>query len=590
MKCDYCNNVIEGEGGVCEVCGHVLRKPQQKPSGNAPVQKGVTRQAKTNVKKKRKPLKIFGINAWFIALCAGILAVIIAVPAIIIASVLGNDEIETSNIHTFYSKTSGKTSVVESGVLYDAAIEGNIVKKESSSDGTVTAVLTQYGDLQLIKEGTVTPVATGVENFVLSPNGAKIAYLKSAEEALSEESTSEEETAKKSKPSQEEETTEVLPAGEEEFISADLSLFLYNCLDGEEKHIENKVAPTSISLSPSGNGVCYTKSDDDGKSFDGYVCRSGVYSAIGRNTYPVAVSDDGSILYYVKYEIYNDGRALKLFVKNGDTEEKLGEYTDGNALSMYLNSTFSEAVFSVTGKDGNFFLWKAEKEKNENSEKQKLSVGFNPIYPKGLNETTSGRAVVVPDESFAVFAFCDNSGTASFIDKKFVCNSLSAKSDKFMIDTDYSRIYYVDSNEYLYVTDLKKYGTSSVASHVIGFDITYDGKTVYYIDSDNELHSFSGSSDEIIDNNVYHGENGFCVTEGGYFYYLKDYNYDSGTLYFLKNGGSSHKVEEAANVHDIIADKGDSIYFRADYGTISGDYTLYYGSANKYRSVYSNAG
>ncbi len=582
MKCNLCGNVIEGENGICEVCGHRFSRPRQNPEGKPPVKKQAAK------KKKRKPLKIFGINAWFIAVCAGLLAIVIAVPTVIIMSIVGNREIEMSNIHTLYSKTSGKTSVIEKGVLYEASIDGEIAKRETSQDGKTVAVLTQYGDLHVIKGGVIGEAVQGVRNFVLSPDGSKIAYVKSANEPASEESSTEEETTKRAKPSAEEETTEIVPAGEEEFTSADLSLFIYNCLDGESKHIENKVAPTSISLSPTGNAVCYTKSDDDGKNFDGYVCKGGVYEAVGRNTYPVAVSDDGNVLYYVKYEVYSDSIALKLFVRYGDKEEKLGEYTDGNDLSVYLNSTFTQAVFSVTGKDGNYFLWRLPENEEESIEKQKVSFGFNPIYPEGKIETVSGRAVVVPDDSFSLFAFCDNSGMASFIDKKFVCNSLSVKSDLFRIADDYSRLYYIDANEYLYVAELKKYSVTSLASHVIGFDITYDGKTVYYVDSDKELHEFSGNSDKTLDTNVHAGENAFCVTESGYFYYLKDYNYDSGTLYYLRNGGSPHKVEDAANVHDITPDREDSIYYRADYGTITGDYTLYYGSGNKYTSVYSN--
>ena len=296
------------------------------------------------------------------------------------------------------------------------------------------------------------------------------------------------------------------------------------------------------------------------------------------------MSDDGTILYYVKYEVYEDSTTLKLFVKNGDKEEKLGEYTDGNSLSVYLNSDFSEAVYSVTGKRGNFFLWTAEKEK------QKLSSGFTAIYPFGKSEISNGKTVITPSESFANFTFYDNENTAKYIDKKYVCNDLSAKAEFFAVSGEIDKLYYVDKNEYLFMTDLKKMKTSDIASHVINFDISADGELLYYVNSDKELHCYTGSADKILSENVYAGKNGMSVTEGGYLYYLKDYTYESGTLCYLKNDGSEHIVEGAENVHDIIVDKDDSIYYRSDYGTISGVFDLYYGKGNKYSLIFDDIG
>ena len=586
MKCNFCGSEITGADGVCEICGHEVQieNNQNTKQSEKPQNTSKKKTAKKPIITKRgKKIKVFGINLSFILMCAAALAVIILVPTLIITSLIGAKPLKFEVMHTFYSKTTGVTSIVESGKIYEKTVEGEIVKKLSSSDGSVSAMLSEHGDLYKVSADDITLISSGVKNCVISQDGSKIAYLvKQAEESSTEESTTEK-SKKKQEPSQEE-TTEYIPAGPEEYTKAELSLFVYNCVDGESKHIENAVAETSISLSPTGKAVCYTKSDKDGENFQGYVCNNGVFSAVGRNAVPIAVSDDGSFLYYVKYEIYEDNQVLKLFVKNGEKEEKLGEYSDGNGLSMYLNADFSETVFSVTGETGNFFLWTSLKEK------QKLSSGFTAVYPFGKNEISNGKTVIAPTESFSGFVFYDNEKTAKYIDKKYVCNDLVVKADFFRVNADMSKLYFVDRNEYLFVTDLKKIETSDIASHVLNFDISVDGEMLYYVNSDKELHCYKGSSDKVISENADPGTRGLAVTEGGYLYYLKDYAYGSGTLCYLKNGGSEHVVKGTENVHDIIIDKGDNIYYRSDYGTISGTYDLYYGKAGKYELLFQNMG
>lgn len=588
MKCSYCGSEIIGRPSVCDICGNELKYndvPVKKEEKNIMPHKAITKNTPKKKKKKRKPVKVFGINLSFILLCLAVLAVIILVPVLIISSLSGGEKTQVGNIRTFYSKNSSVTSVVESGNVYEAEIEGDVTKSFTSLDGNSRAILTQYGELYLLAEGEATLISSGVRNYCISSDGSTVAYLVAqAPESTDETTTEEKESAKKpEKKSEEEETTEYIPAGTEEFLGSDLSLFIYSSLDGESKHIENAVAETSVSLSPTGKAVCYAKADDDGESFEGYICNDGVFTAVGRNSLPLAVTDDGICCYYVKYEVYEDSQVLKLFVKNGEAEEKLGEYSDGNGLIMYFNKDFTQTVYSVTGKVGNFFLWTTEKEK------QKISSGFTPIYTYGQFDIANGKTIIAPVDDFTRFVFTDNEKTAKMIDKKYICNDLAVTAEFFRLTPDKNHLYFVDKNEYLLVTDLKKIETSDIASHVINFDISADGKMLYYVNSDKELHCYDGG-DKVLSDNVHAGENGFAITQGGYIYYLKNYAYGSGTLCYIKNAGSEHIVEGAENVHDIIVDSDDNIYYRADYGTISGAYDLYYGKGTKFQKLFSSVG
>ena len=249
MKCKFCGSEIVGSPTVCDICGHELQYDEVRVSvpeshkKPAPQRVGKKPTKKPFISKRGKKIKIFGINLSFILLCIAVLAVIILVPTLIIVSLLGGEKIESRRMHEFFSKSSGTTSIVENGIVYEKNIEGRIVKSLSSSDGTVRVMLTEYGELYLAANGETTMISSGVKNYVVSSDGAKIAYLvKQAEETSSEESTTGEEKEKEKEKTTEEETTEYIPAGPEEFTKAELSLFIYNCADGESKHVENNVA------------------------------------------------------------------------------------------------------------------------------------------------------------------------------------------------------------------------------------------------------------------------------------------------------------------------------------------------------------
>lgn len=608
MRCPHCGEENPGASKFCEVCGSPLPQPtspahnpnaarpagQARPANRPAQQRPVGRPVdRRNVPARKK--KKTRWNPKFLAACAGILLVLILIPILIAIAVHHGDSIESRRIQMFYSGISGKTSVVLNGKVYEKTISGKADRTASSRDGLIQAVLSEAGELYYITSQKVDSVASGVQNFVLSADGSKLAYVLQNQpdpSDTSESSTEEETTARrarnnaKSEEETTESTTEYVPAGAESFLDlSDTSLFVYYGADGTSPLIANHVPASSVSISPTGASVAYAVTADDGESFEGFFYREGVATSIGRNALPIAVSDDGLRFFYVKYDKMDDVWIQKLFAKNGEDEIKLDEFADGNKLSVYLNLDYSQIIYSITGKNGSFFIC------GEDGEKSKISNGYTPIYPYGMREVVSGKAVLTPYETFSKTVFSNAASTAQYLDGKNVSADLGATGSLFRISPDGKTLYYLDKDEYLYSCTVRKINKKEIASHVMTFELSADGEYLYYINSDNQLHSVKGNKDTLHAENVYTSKTvGLAVTDGGYVYFLQDYAYGSGTLCYLKGDGAVHVLNEINNVHDLAADVGEYIYYRSDFGAISGTYDLYYGKGKKYTKLFEKLG
>ena len=629
MRCSYCGRETGTSTGYCEICGRRLQpvrrpaqngtrrpaqgtaqrsaqrsvqgsaqRPVQRTANGKPVQKRPVAAARTGrpVQKKRKKTRW---NPKFLAACAVILLLLILIPILIAACVHNrDDDLETRRIQMFYSGTAQKTSVVFAGKKYEKTIPGKIAETQCSADGKTQAVLTEAGALYYVTDVQLSPVASDVVGFVLSADGGKLAYTVekapettdtsgTTDEASETETETEPQTTRQSSllETTEESTTEYIPAGGEQYTEyAETSLFLYNGLDGASALIANHVEPTSVSLTPMGGGVCYTVASEAGDAFEGFCCRDGVSTSLGRNVLPVAVSEDGSLQYYVKYELLDSSWVLKFFRKGIENEVKLGEFSDGNKMSAWLNRDFSEIVFGLEGTRGGYYLCGAD------GEKQKISSGFSPVYVYGVREVRNGRSVIAPVDAFSKFVFTDNRGTAMYLDNKYNCTDTGADGTFFRLTPDLKKIYYLNENGELNACDLRKTDRTTIASNVLNFDLSADGSVLYYVNADDELHCRTGSKDKLAAEDVYTKGTGLCVTDNGYLYFLQNYAYGSGTLCYLKGNGGLHVLDEIKDVHDVAADSGEYIYYRANYGTISGTYDLYYGRGKKYTKLFDTMG
>ena len=479
------------------------------------------------------------------------------------------------------------------GKVYDKSINGKVERTISSADGLAQAALTENGELFYITADKCASVATGVCQFTLSADGTRVAYMVESDPDASDtsDSSTEKETTQVRRSLQEEETTEstteYVPAGAESYLKfSNTSLFLYNGSSANSTLIANHVSPESVSLSPTGAVIAYSVTAEDETSFEGFYALNSVKTSIGRNALPIAVSDDALQYYFVKYDNIEDVWVQKLFVKAGENAEvKLGEFADGNLLSLYLNRDYSQAIYSVTGKKGSYFFYSTD------HDKEKVSSGYVPIYAYGLREVMSGKAVITPLETFAKTCFRDASSTAQYLDGKYICKNTGALGNAFRVSPDGKTMYYLDTEGDLYSCVLRKLDKKKIAEHVMTFELSADGSVVYYVNADNKLYCVKGSKVTPAAENVYtSGGSGLVVTDAGYLYFLQNYAYGNGTLCYLKGDGKARSIDSIKNVHDLAADVGEYIYYRSDYSAITGTYNLFYGRGKKYTKILEKLG
>ena len=196
----------------------------------------------------------------------------------------------------------------------------------------------------------------------------------------------------------------------------------------------------------------------------------------------------------------------------------------------------------------------------------------------------------MPLDTFAKTAFVRADGAVQYIDGKIQCTDTGAVGKSFRITPDGKTVYFLDAKGTLNACVVRKSDTRAVATNVMNYDLSADGSIVYYVNTDNELHVFVGGKDTRAAENVYAPGDGLCVTDGGYLYFLENYTYGNGTLCYMKGAGKVRVLSDINDVHDIAADTQDNIYYRGNYGTISGTYDLYYGRQKKYTILFKDMG
>ena len=551
VMCPCCGESNFKGIAICSKCGTSLVSPANEPP----------KRSSPKIKKKAR------LNPKFVAVVIIIFVVIVAAAAIII-SVLRKGDSEPKKVMSFFSASENYTAYVADGKqIYN--LTGLPTIHSSSLDGTVEAVISGNGTLRCIESNGVTEVAEkNVVSCVTSQDGGKIAYLVKSTAEITSEQASEGSTSSSDDDTDSSAQSAVQPASLNQL--SEYSLFLFDRVTGESSHIANNVNSGFIALSPDGKSVAYTIGTSDASSFESYICCDGIYTSSGKNTAIVALTSDNSYTYYLKYETNLDREVVKLFVKNADSETKLGEFADLKGVAIYLSSDCSQAIFTLNGDDGNFFI------SVNGSEKKKLSTGFAPVFSYGnalMPCEGAVRTFFCPTATFAGLVFTDSASVVRSLDEAFACIDVSDNSTDVRTVSDSSAVYYLDTNEYLYfcpVSNITK--AQQIADHVTAFDVSKDNKKLYYINGDSELHCVSGDKDNLISNNVYK----MWLSTDGTVYFLESYSKGSGTLFYSANGAEKSPVAGADNVLDVITDYSESIYYRSDYSDASGSFDLWY--------------
>ncbi|MCL2507944.1 MAG: hypothetical protein FWF05_02075 [Oscillospiraceae bacterium] len=551
---------------LCSKCGTSLAPPKEKPEH---AEQSAARQprkpaAKRGSPHERKPR----LNKRFI-LAVGVLAAIAAGIVLLIVLPRGGEKPDASQstnaVQSFYSKADGKTSFFYEGKPL-GAVDGEARFVSASTGGGKKAVPTADGFLYFVDTSGMKLVDHGgimAYNIDMPLNGAYIAYLK---ENAADEST----TAASANPPD---------------ANGGRSLYIYNTADGTATFVAPNVAGSTICFDPAGKTLAYaTILGSDGFECYMYHTADGVYEPVGKNTRIIAMTENASMIYYLKYEGFDDTQVIKLFVKKtGESEVKLGEFAHLPDLCTYFSSDFSELVFSVNGDAGNFFI------SANGADKKRLSGGFKPVY--GVSDPEHDRTAVLPVKtSFAETFYLDAASDLYMINAETLSPALAAQNVSAAKTADSGKtLYYIDGNDSLYRCKAANIsGGTKLAGHVRRFAASDDGKRVYYLNSDGELRCLQGGEDFVVSEKIYDTGRDLWVV-GSTVYFLEDYSNGSGILYYSADGKAKKAVSGADNVYDVRVDMSGGVYYMSDYSEVSGSYDLFYGKEDVFSQVVTDS-
>lgn len=503
MKCPSCGKTISENALFCTECGSSLER--ERSTGFA------ARREAPKGSERRGGARLLAVG--------GVVAAVAVIAVVIIWLVCraagGSGYLVKTEIG-YISVTD--TLIADSlGNSYDLSEYGIVSHRiEASLDGRVAAVLGYRSDrggsgmLLLIEDKVISKLGDNIYDCVISDNGASVAYAQGVDDACIL-------CVYNVKKQTAEEISGGIPAEGDQSI---LSLLGIDSSRG------------LFTLSPDGKSIAYARMVNN--EIRTYAAVGGSEPvAVAADSYPIAISNGGKYIYYIRRNISSADYSYKLSVAYGDNVRNL--CLDAAQLGEYLlfNSDRTEVIY--TDKNVSYISRKG-------GERRQLpgAIGSIVVPADGAarreEHTCVGRRV-------DIYAKRTLAGSAYIFD---------------------GGLYYLDSG-------LQKTCISSLCG---GWALSPDGGSVYYIDASGTS-GYSGrvyylkDIEKTADKKLISGDiQAIGITAPDKFdgVYLRD---SDNALYFVKSGGKQKRI--ADDIADITVDRASGIvYFtsRLDDSTV----------------------
>ena len=584
MWCTKCGSQIQENEKFCRKCGSPVQLPEQ-PVETAPVDQDSqpeTEQPQAEQTQAEQTLAIdpqqttgvqqYGQEAESAAPAKkNMMPVIIGAAAVLVVLILA--------IVIVSSLFSIPSVMVMSGSIKMVNADGELVvmgdnspkyklnaassNTQFSMDGKTGAVLLDAspedgGELYVITAKGKEKVSDGVFGYIMADSGNGIAYFK-------------------------------------DFDSSARSAVLYLYDRGSKKStkVDSDVYFDFNSafvgcISPDGKSVGYiTEFDQDDLEFTGNVKTSGKNpEKLEENALPLAISNNGSHIYYAIYKSDNGSTDTVFYVKKGDQETKLASTDSSGSLYFFFNSDYSQMIFNYDGKS---YITKNGGEKVKISSKGVTGILAPGTAQRRYQYSIIGNIYTIgfKDLSNIVLVMSDNS--LAYLNSKAEVDSIvSEYKGGLYVSKDGKKVYFISSGSNLYKKTLgNDSDKESIADDVVSFVISPDGSKIYYVNDEEELYYISGSSkpkkvaDDVSGSIAISGD-------GSTVYFLADYKDYSGTLYSSRDGGKKTMInDEAYSVETTI----NSVYYYSNYDSANGTYDVYRSdNGSKFTQMVSEAG
>lgn len=341
------------------------------------------------------------------------------------------------------------------------------------------------------------------------------------------------------------------------YISGSI-LYVYDCISGESRQIcEN--AGGSIALSPDGQSISYTSaSNADSTCY--VMITGGKPEEIGSSCDPVALTDDGSIIYYYDYR----GDQLRFCVRHEGITEVLIQDVSRETDTLYtadlvFNSSCTQVIYRVIqdfyfsmngGKPvkvtGGDVVDRNSKYYVNDSFVRLMQVDGQTISPYFVDNRnlcnllfSSGTALTYFDENLVVHTFSIS---------EYMEGILSEDGTALLYGT-YDFDVYPNKYTYTFLSDYTDPACSPIVlkDNYIRFAILTSNNTIYYSNDVGQLFMIRGSEPpRKIDTYVWDVYT-MDINGSSYVYYLKDQKKEDSTYTLCR-------IEDVPDAEPVVID------------------------------------
>lgn len=515
----------------------------------------------------RAALFWYRYKKYFILGCVLTAIVLLVAAAVGIISSVKNSSGYTKTTNTFYTNSGTDGRLYDShGRYYDLG-EYDIGSYElvSSADGSVAAILGKVasidatGSLLLISDSRLTKIADGVYDIAISDNGASVAYAVAGEETG---------------------TLYIYNVKKQTTSYVDGGILFSTLASGIPDVAELEVMRGMFVLSPDGRSIAYTRRANG--TVRAYVSVKGSEPVhISADAYPVALSNGGKYIYFIKRNVTLSDYNFKLSVAVGDDIRHL--CTDAAKLggSLIFNSDRTEILFCD---DGITYISRRGGERSRiiSGEIDGIIVPADGAARREVFPFVEVRADIYARRAIGGSAFVLNGGLY-YLDGAGEISVITSNYGGASIAPNGRSIYYIDtsvgadsySGAVYYLDDISKNGSKQLvagtmeASRVLA---ARDMSGVYLLDIDDTLWyvTKNGKTQKrICDEVVTLAVDG----EGGGVWFTSAIE-ESGTVWYARRTGKKQSVVSAdiACVQDGSS-FGGVVFFTLGEGADSGYYT-----------------
>lgn len=455
MFCPNCGTENADGAAFCASCGSAMNAApvQQDVPETAPVEETVEVVETTETPKKDflAPLKplcekfrpMFEKYKLFVVGAVGVIALILCIS--ILASLFSSNGFIAVERSILVTAEDGEVMIINNAKkAKGTGLEAQYIEDQMASlDGNILALLTDAGDLAVVKGSKLTKVASEVVSFKLSEDGTGIAYVAEGDK--------------------------------------DAELFLYNVKSKKAKSVTQEIYRGTYFISPDGDSVVfYEKGEDDDEAKAMYSTGKKSTKVASGDVTLLGLSNNGKFIYGSARN--DDGDTiLYRYNKKGD-RDKIGAFGGGR---VYFNADHTQILYTNEGKS---YISRNGKE----GVKISSSSAYVVLPDSAENFYNGGDSRTVPAKDlFNKVYSCD--GNLWFI-RKNADKSVKLANDasSVTLSEDAKLVYYINKGE-LKVLKVKHGDNASDKAKVLcdedvsNYVVTSDCKKVYYV-SDGSLY------------------------------------------------------------------------------------------------------